>query len=62
MPELVGFQTMVIIDPNGITFDAGGVFGLDFWILFKSGSSYCENEVEARQIIFEVLLLSYINE
>ena len=30
MPELVGFQTMVILDPNGITFDAGGVFGLDF--------------------------------
>ena len=23
MPELVGFQTMVILDPNGMTFDAG---------------------------------------
>ena len=32
MPELVEFQTMVILDPNGITFDAGGVFGLDFWL------------------------------
>ena len=41
MPELVGFQTMVILDPNGMTFDAMGVFGLDFWLLFKSGSSYC---------------------
>ena len=41
MPELVGFQTMVILDPKGMTFDAGGVFGLDFWLLFKSGSSYC---------------------
>ena len=40
MPELVGFQTMVILDPNGIPFDAVGVFGLDFWLLFKSGSSY----------------------
>ena len=30
MPELVGFQTMVILDPNGMTFDAVGVFGLDF--------------------------------
>ena len=41
MPELVGFQTMVILDHKGMTFDAGGVFGLDFWLLFKSGSSYC---------------------
>ena len=32
MPELVGFQTMVILDP----------YGLDFQLLFKSGSSYCE--------------------
>ena len=42
MPQLVGFQTMVILDPNGMTFDAVGVFGLVFWLLFKSGSSYCE--------------------
>ena len=41
MPELVGFQTMVILDPYGMTFDAVGVFGLVFWLLFKSGSSYC---------------------
>ena len=41
MPELVGFQTMVILDPNGMTFDAVGVFGLAFQFLFKSGSSYC---------------------
>ena len=41
MPELVGFQTMVILDPNGMTFDAVGVFGLAFQLLFKSGSSYC---------------------
>ena len=41
MPELVGFQTMVILDLNGMTFDALGVFGLVFWLLFKSGSSYC---------------------
>ena len=42
MPELVGFQTMVILDPYGMTFDAVGFFGLDFQLLFKSGSSYCE--------------------
>ena len=41
MPELVGFQTMVILDPYGMTFDAVGVFGLVFLILSKSGSSYC---------------------
>ena len=41
MPELVGFQTMVILDPNGMTFDAVGAFGLAFQLLFKSGSSYC---------------------
>ena len=39
MPEFVGFQIMVILDPNGMTFDAVGVFGLVFWLLFKSGSS-----------------------
>ena len=32
MPGLVGFQSKVILDPNGMTFDAVGVF------LFKSGS------------------------
>ena len=41
MPELVGFQTMVILDLYGITFNAVGVFGPDFQLLFKSGSSYC---------------------
>ena len=41
MPELVGFQIMVILDPNGMTFDAVGAFGLAFQLLFKSGSSYC---------------------
>ena len=30
MPELVGFQTMVILDLKGMTFDAGGAFGPDF--------------------------------
>ena len=33
---------MVIIDPNGMTFDAVVVFGLVFHILFKSFSSYYE--------------------
>ena len=28
MPKLVGFQTMVILDPYGMTFDAVVVFGL----------------------------------
>ena len=37
--ELVGFQTMVILDPYDMTFDAVGVFGLAFH-LFKSYSSY----------------------
>ena len=30
VPELVGFQTMVILDPNGMTFDSVGAFGLAF--------------------------------
>ena len=30
MPEFVGFQTMVILDPYGMTFDASGIFGLAF--------------------------------
>ena len=28
--ELVGFQTVEILDPYGMTFDAVGVFGLVF--------------------------------
>ena len=30
MPDLVGFQTMMILDPYGMNFDAVGVFGLVF--------------------------------
>ena len=30
---------MVILDPYGVTFDAVGVFGLVFRLLFKSGST-----------------------
>ena len=41
MPELVGFQTMVILDPNGMRFDAVCVYGPDIQLLFKSSSSYC---------------------
>ena len=41
MPELVGFQTMVILDPYGMTFDAVVVFGLVSQLFFKSCSLYC---------------------
>ena len=41
MPEFVGFQTMGILVPYGITFDAVGVFGLAFQLLFKSCSTNC---------------------
>ena len=40
MPEFVGFQTIVIVDPYGITYDAVGLFCPAFWLLFKYGSSY----------------------
>ena len=40
MPELVGFQSKMILDPNGMTFDAVGAFVLVFQLLLKSGSSY----------------------
>ena len=33
---------MVILDPYVMTFAAVGIFGLDFQVLFKSGSSYCD--------------------
>ena len=33
---------MVILDPNGMTFDAVGAFGRVFQLLFKSSSSYCD--------------------
>ena len=44
MPELVGFQTMVILDPYGMTFDAVGVFGLGSFMVLsfakRSHNSY----------------------
>ena len=40
MPEFVGFQTMDILVPYGVTFNAVGVFGLVFHLLFKSCSTY----------------------
>ena len=33
--------SMVILVPNGMTFDAVAVFGQVFWLLSKSGLSYC---------------------
>ena len=42
VPEFVGFQTVVILDPYFMTFDAVGVFGLAFHLLFRSWSTYCE--------------------
>ena len=32
---------MVILDPYDMTFDAVGVFGLAFYLLFRSWSTYC---------------------
>ena len=43
MPEFVGFQSMGILVPYGITFDAVGVFGLAFHLLFKFCSTYRES-------------------
>ena len=42
VPEFVGFQSMVILDPYGMTLDAEGVFGLAFHLLFRSWSTYCD--------------------
>ena len=41
MPEQLGFETMLIIDPWGMAFHAVGVIGLTFDFLFKMVSSYC---------------------
>ena len=30
MSEMLGFQSMEILDPYGMTFAAVGIFGLDF--------------------------------
>ena len=53
MPELVGFQTMVILDPYIMTFDAVGVFDLAFQLLFTSGPSYCEWKLRIEQRIYQ---------
>ena len=41
IPELLGFETMLIIDPYGIAVHARVVAGLVFSLLFKLVSSYC---------------------
>ena len=41
MPEQLGFETMLIIDPWGMAFHAVGIIGLTFDFLFKMVSSYC---------------------
>ena len=41
MPKLLGFETMLIIDPYGMAVDARVVAGLVFSLLFKLVSSYC---------------------
>ena len=42
MPELLGFESMLIIDPYGMAIDVRVVAGLAFSLLFKFVSSYCE--------------------
>jgi hypothetical protein len=44
---------MVILDPYGMTFDAVGVFGLAFYLLFRSWSTYCDEAVRRDSILFE---------
>ena len=46
MPEQLGFETMLIIDPWGMAFHAVGVIGLTFDFLFKMVSSYCASDFE----------------
>ena len=42
MPELLGFETMLIIHPYGMAVHARVVAGLVFSLLFKLVSSYCD--------------------
>ena len=45
MPEQLGFETMLIIDPWGMAYHAVGVIGLTFDFLFKMVSSYCVHPI-----------------
>ena len=45
MPDFVGFQTIEILDPYGMTFDAVDGSDRALRILFKSGSSYCDMNI-----------------
>ena len=49
---------MLILDPYDMTFDAVGVFGLDFWLLFKSALSYCDglSSFQERDTNLEIFL------
>ena len=40
MPELVGFQTMEILDPNGVKFDAV-VWTFNFYLNLAHHTVYC---------------------
>ena len=44
MPKFVRFQTMVILDPYGMTYDAVGVFGPTFWLLSYATVLKCQLE------------------
>ena len=43
MPELIGFQTMVILDPNDMTFDAvvSLVWSFDFYLNLAHHTVLC---------------------
>ena len=45
VPELLGFETMLIIYPYGMAIHARVVAGLVFSLLFKLVSSYCDSLV-----------------
>jgi hypothetical protein len=43
---------MVILDSYGMTFDAVGVFGLAFNLLFRSPSTYCDGEIAGTNLCY----------
>ena len=58
MPELLGFETMLIIHPYGMAVHARVVAGLVFSLLFKLVSSYCvcPQKSELKHQMFEIMI------
>ena len=59
-PEVVGFQTKVILDLWGMTFHAAVIIALVLALLLESISAYCENFMFSRKKSIHIIVVKKI--